>query len=111
MNPTWINYQNKQIQEPKQSKVVWACGGITPKPNIPWTPKKMSMGTSQNQQFVNPKIVVLCKSQNQQAHEPKEKVMDEKVETNNPWCREPKKPMGKCRKVQTNNPWTQIASG
>jgi hypothetical protein len=53
----------------------------------------------------------LCKSQNQQAHEPKEKVMDEKVETNNPWCREPKKPMGKCRKVQTNNPWTQIASG
>jgi hypothetical protein len=42
------------------------------------------MGTSQNQQFVNPKIVVLCKSQNQQAHEPKEKVMDEKVETNNP---------------------------
>lgn len=32
------------------------------------------MGTSQNQQFVNPKIVVVSKSQNQQAHEPKKKL-------------------------------------
>jgi len=29
------------------------------------------MGTSQNQQFVNPKTVLVSKSQNQRAHEPK----------------------------------------